>query len=163
MFSRKEILFWVIALVMGVILAWSCRLDAADNSTKKIYPNHLLYNSTSSCVQGIVNLMISLNPPLAQQPVPPDVLQQMIGHCSCVVDKIRNDHTFEEYSRNMSNYMWVRDIWAKYSKPCLDEGHLNGSGILPPAQPIPDPAIEKDQGIPLEIPDFAKGVLPHLS
>ena len=45
-------------------------------------------------------------------------------------------NTFEEYSRNMSNYMWVRDIWAKYSKPCLDEGHLNGSGILPPAQPI---------------------------
>ena len=102
MFTRKEIMIFIIAVMIGLSLAWSCRLQAADNSTvKKIYPNYLLYNSTNSCVRGIVRLMIQLNPGLASAPVPPAVQQQMIGHCSCVMDKIRNELTIQEYFANM--------------------------------------------------------------
>ena len=30
MFSRKEILLWSFAFIIGVFLAWSCRLEAVD-------------------------------------------------------------------------------------------------------------------------------------
>ena len=30
MFSKKEILFWIVALIVGVFMAWSCRLQAMD-------------------------------------------------------------------------------------------------------------------------------------
>lgn len=162
MFTRKEIMIFVMAFMIGLSLAWSCRLEAADNATKEnIYPNFLLYNSTSSCVRGIANIAISINPNLARQPVPPGVIQQMVGHCSCIMDRIRTEVTFAEYSKNMSNYIWVREIWAKHGKFCFEEGYLNGTGIQP--EPEPDPASKEEEGIPLEIPDFAKGVLPHLS
>ena len=34
MFSKKEILFWVLALTAGIILAWSCRIDATEVKEK---------------------------------------------------------------------------------------------------------------------------------
>ena len=30
MFSKKEILLWTFAFIIGVFLAWSCRLEAVD-------------------------------------------------------------------------------------------------------------------------------------
>ena len=108
MFSRKEILFWVFAFTVGIFLAWSCRLEAVDvqleatdiqkleepiqkdeKVSKEHYPNFLLYNSTQSCMRGIVDLFITFNPQLRNQIIPPAVQQQILGHCSCVVDKIR--------------------------------------------------------------------------
>lgn len=37
MFSRKEILFWVFALIMGLFLAYSCRLEAGEWNDKPIF------------------------------------------------------------------------------------------------------------------------------
>ena len=36
MFSRKEILFWAFALIMGLFLAYSCRLEAGEWNEKPI-------------------------------------------------------------------------------------------------------------------------------
>ncbi len=76
------------------MLSWSCKLEAADVDTKpdpkrNLYPNVLMYNSTASCIQGVVALLLSSNPSMRNQMMPPAVIQQMIGHCSCVMDKIR--------------------------------------------------------------------------
>ena len=94
MFNKKEILFWVITLIMGIILAWSCRLEATEVKEKvevsDKYPNFLLYNSTTGCFSGVVQLMILLNPELAQTPAPPAVQQQILAHCSCIMDRIRH-------------------------------------------------------------------------
>ena len=157
MFTRKEIMIFVIAVMIGLSLAWSCRLQAADNSTvKNIYPNYLLYNSTNSCVRGIVRLMIQLNPGLANAPVPPAVQQQMIGHCSCVMDKIRNELTIQEYFANMHDYQWLKELWGSHGQKCFDDGYLNGMGIRPKE-------IPEDNGTPVEIPEFNAEVLPNLS
>jgi len=163
MFSRKEIMIFIMAFMIGLSLAWSCRLQAADNSTaKNIYPNYLLYNSTNSCVRGIVNLMISMNPTLAQQPVPPAVHQQMIGHCSCVMDKIRNELTIQEYFAQMHDYQWLKDIWGKHGQSCFDDGYLNGMGIKP-KKPLKEMKIPEDNATPVKIPEYVKGMLPNLS
>ena len=67
MFSKKEILFWIVALIVGVFMAWSCRLEAMDiqkleEPVKKkegvLYPNFLLYNSTQSCMRGVIQMII---------------------------------------------------------------------------------------------------------
>ena len=89
MFSKKEILVGVIAAILGMLVAWSCRLEATEikEEVKIIdkYPNFLLYNSTVGCFSGVVQLMILLNPELAKTPAPPAVQQQILAHCSCTV------------------------------------------------------------------------------
>ena len=93
---------------------------------RNIYPNVLMYNSTASCIQGVVSLLLSSNPSLGQQMLPPAVMQQMIGHCSCVMDKIRLLVTVEDYYANMHDYIWIRNLWGKYGAECIDMGYLAG-------------------------------------
>ena len=96
---------------------------------RNIYPNVLMYNSTASCIQGVISLLLASNPNLRNQMLPPAVMQQMIGHCSCVMDKIRLLHSIEEYFANMHDYVWIRTIWGKYGGECVDMGYLAGLGI----------------------------------
>tara|TARA_B100000029_G_scaffold45045_1_gene41532 strand:- start:2036 stop:2536 length:501 start_codon:yes stop_codon:yes gene_type:complete len=129
MFSKKEILIGIVALIIGVTLAWSCRLEAKEN--KELYPNFLLYNSTQSCMQGLVSLMIRFNPELAKYPVPPVIQQQMLGHCSCVMDRIRANVSISDYYRQMNDFLWLRNTWTKYGTECSLDGYLDGLGIVP--------------------------------
>tara|TARA_Y100001963_G_C6663980_1_gene391864 strand:- start:100 stop:594 length:495 start_codon:yes stop_codon:yes gene_type:complete len=133
MFSKREILFWVLALIAGIILAWSCRLDATEVKEKvevsDKYPNFLLYNSTTGCFNGIAQLMIMINPDLAKVPMPAGVQQQILAHCSCVMDKIRNKYTIHEYSQKMNDFLWIKELWGNFGIICTKEGYLAGLGI----------------------------------
>lgn len=135
MFSKKEISFWVIALILSVMLAWSCRLQASEVEKKievsQKYPNFLLYNSTSSCMRGIVQIMIMLNPEISGRMMPPAVQQQIIGHCSCIMDKIRGTYTIQEYNKNQYDFLWLKNIWAKHGAECTKAGYLAGLGVQP--------------------------------
>jgi hypothetical protein len=148
MFSKKEILLWFVTFFVGIMLSWSCKLEAADVDTKHIpkrnlYPNVLMYNSTASCIQGVVSLLLVSNPNLRNQMLPPAVLQQLIGHCSCVMDKIRLLHSVEEYYANMHDYVWIRSIWGKYGAECVDMGYLAGLGIGRAPQPSDNQTTEE--------------------
>ena len=114
---------------------------------RNIYPNVLMYNSTASCIQGVVSLLLVSNPNLANQMLPPAVLQQLIGHCSCAMDKIRLLHTIEEYFANMHDYVWIRTIWGKYGGECVDMGYLAGLGIGRAPQPSDNQTTEKPKEI----------------
>ena len=111
MFSKKEILVGVIAAILGMLVAWSCRLEATEikEEVKIIdkYPNFLLYNSTVGCFSGVVQLMILLNPELAQTPAPPAVQQQILAHCSCIMDKIRYKYTIQEYNSRINDFLFI--------------------------------------------------------
>ena len=135
MFNKKEILFWVITLIMGIILAWSCRLEATEVKEKvevsDKYPNFLLYNSTTGCFSGVVQLMIMLNPELAQTPAPPAVQQQILAHCSCIMDRIRHKYTIHEYNSRINDFLWIKKLWGKFGTECAKEGYLAGLGIAP--------------------------------
>ena len=135
MFNKKEILFWVITLIMGIILAWSCRLEATEVKEKvevsDKYPNFLLYNSTTGCFSGVVQLMIMLNPELAQTPAPPAVQQQILAHCACFMDRIRHKYTIHEYNSRINDFLWIKKLWGKFGTECAKEGYLAGLGIAP--------------------------------
>ena len=128
---------------------------------RNIYPNVLMYNSTASCIQGVVSLLLVSNPNLANQMLPPAVLQQLIGHCSCAMDKIRLLHTIEEYFANMHDYVWIRTIWGKYGGECVDMGYLAGLGIGRAPQPSDNQTTEKPKEIKPEpkinVPEEALG------
>ena len=112
------------ALFTVTVFAWS--VQAQETEKRNLYPNVLMYNSTASCIQGVVALLLSSNPSLGQQMLPPAVMQQMIGHCSCVMDKIRLLVTVEDYYANMHDYIWIRNLWGKYGAECIDMGYLAG-------------------------------------
>ena len=127
---------------------------------RNLYPNVLMFNSTSSCIQGVVALLLSSNPSLGQQMLPPAVMQQMVGHCSCVMDKIRLLVTVEEYYANMHDYLWIRNLWGKYGAECIDMGYLAGlvtkdkkpsdnktteESKPKPIEPEPEPEIEEPE------------------
>ena len=146
MFSRKEILFWIFTFIVSIMLAWSCRLEAVDiqkleepikkdeKVEKEYYPNFLLYNSTQSCMRGLVDLIITFNPQLRNQIIPPAAQQQILGHCSCVVDKIRIKYPIQEYYKNSNDFLWIRDVWGKYGRECTKAGYLAGLGIEYPKE-----------------------------
>ena len=112
------------ALFTVTVFAWS--VQAQETEKRNLYPNVLMYNSTASCIQGVVSLLLSSNPSLGQQMLPPAIMQQMIGHCSCVMDKIRLLVTVEDYYANMHDYIWIRNLWGKYGAECIDMGYLAG-------------------------------------
>ena len=146
MFSRKEILFWIFTFIVSIMLAWSCRLEAQDiqkleepikkdeKVDKEYYPNFLLYNSTQSCMRGLVDLIITFNPQLRNQLIPPAIQQQILGHCSCVVDRIRIKYPIQEYYKNSNDFLWIRDVWGKYGRECTKAGYLAGLGIEYPKE-----------------------------
>ena len=141
MFSKKEILFWIVALIVGVFMAWSCRLQAMDiqkleEPIKKeegiLYPNFLLYNSTQSCMRGVIQMIIQFNPQLQNQMIPPAAQQQILGHCSCVMDRIRVKYPIQEYYKKMSDFLWIRDVWGGFGVECMKAGYLAGLGVQYP-------------------------------
>ncbi len=142
MFNKKEILIWIVVFIVGVFMAWSCRLEAMDiqkleepiqkEEGKELYPNFLLYNSTQSCMRGIVQMLIQFNPQLRNQLIPPAAQQQILGHCSCVVDKIRLKYPIQEYYKKMGDFLWIRDVWGGYGTECMKAGYLAGLGVKYP-------------------------------
>ncbi len=164
MFTRKEILFWVFALIIGIVLAWSCRLEAMDiqkleepvkKEEKELYPNFLLYNSTQSCMRGVIQMIIQYNPKLQNQMIPPAAQQQILGHCSCVMDNIRAKYPIQEYYNKMNDFLWVRDVWGSLGIKCMKAGYLLGLGVQYPKEdnetkdnktesPKPEPKVEEE-------------------
>ena len=142
MFSKKDILVWIVVFIVGVFMAWSCRLEAMDiqkleepiqqEEGRELYPNFLLYNSTQSCMRGIVQILIQFNPQLRNQLIPPAAQQQILGHCSCVVDKIRIKYSIQDYYKKMSDFIWIRDVWGGYGTECMKAGYLAGLGVKYP-------------------------------
>ena len=128
------------ALFTVTVFAWS--VQAQETEKRNLYPNVLMYNSTASCIQGVVALLLSSNPSLGQQMLPPAVMQQMIGHCSCVMDKIRLLVTVEDYYANMHDYIWIRNMWGKYGAECIDMGYLAGL-VTKGKQPSDNKTIEE--------------------
>ena len=138
--NNKFITMCFILFAFFTISVFAYSLQAAEK--RNLYPNVLMYNSTASCIQGVVALLLASNPSIGQQMMPPAVMQQMIGHCSCVMDKIRLLHSVEEYYANMHDYIWIRNMWGKYGAECIDMGYLAGL-VTKGKQPSDNKTIEE--------------------
>ena len=98
------------------------------------YPNFLLYNSTQSCMRGVIQMIIQFNPQLQNQMIPPAAQQQILGHCSCVMDRIRVKYPNQEYYKKMSDFLWIRDVWGGFGVECMKAGYLAGLGVQYPKE-----------------------------
>ena len=122
--------FILFALFNLTVFAWSVQAQETEKKDE-FYPNFLLYNSTTACMQGVVTLVISNNPSLKNQFIPPAIQQQLLGHCSCIVDRIREVITIQEYRKEIHDYLWIRNVWGKYGRQCIKAGYLAGIVQLP--------------------------------
>ena len=122
------ICFILFALFTASVFAFSLQ---ATEKKDEIYPNFLLYNSTTACMQGLVQVVISNNPKLRNQFIQPAVQQQLLGHCSCVVDRIRKVYPLQEYLNEIHDYLWIKTVWGKYGAECMKAGYLAGIIQLP--------------------------------
>ena len=122
------ICFILFALFTASVFAFSLQ---ATEKKDEIYPNFLLYNSTTACMQGLVQVVISNNPKLRNQFIPPAVQQQLLGHCSCVVDRIRKVYPLQKYLNEIHDYLWIKTVWGKYGAECMKAGYLAGIIQLP--------------------------------
>ena len=122
--------FILFALFTVTVFAWSVQAQETEKKDE-FYPNFLLYNSTAACMQGVVTLVISNNPSLKNQFIPPAIQQQLLGHCSCIVDRIRKEITIQEYRKEIHDYLWIKTVWGKYGTECMKAGYLAGIVQLP--------------------------------
>jgi len=123
--NNKFITICFILFAFFTVSVFAYSLQAAEKKDE-IYPNFLLYNSTTACIQGVVQLIIRYNPTLKNQFIPPAIQQQLLGHCSCVIDRIRIEFTIQEYMKKVNDYLWIRGAWGIHGKQCMKAGYLAG-------------------------------------
>ena len=123
--NNKFITICFILFAFFTVSVFAYSLQATEKEDE-FYPNFLLHNSTSACMQGVVQLIVQYNPTLKNQFIPPAVQQQLLGHCSCVIDGIRKEYTSLEYMKKMNDYLWIKEVWGRYGKQCMKAGYLAG-------------------------------------
>ena len=152
-----SILLMVLFVVGGMVMVSQVR--AEDNKTivnqsrtaggyPKIlgegkWSTQLLWDTTNACYQGTIRWIVMTNPSLLGQA--PNIMaqRQMVVHCFCVVDKIRNEHTLEEYFKKVLDPQWSGNLFMLKAMECVREWQtlpLFFTTNLPttPEKPIPD-------------------------
>ena len=137
-FFKKVILAGLIfgLIVLGMVFFIN-GVRAEDNMTVKEqfrtrggYPKilgegkwstQLLWDTTNACYQGTIRWIVMTNPSLLGQA--PNVMaqRQMVVHCFCVVDKIRNEHTLEEYFEKVLDPQWSGNLFMIKAMECVKE------------------------------------------
>ena len=85
------------------------------------WPAQLLFDTIQVCYQGTIRWIVMTNPSLLGQ-VPNIMAQrQMVVHCFCVVDKIRNEHTLEEYFEKVLDPSWTGNLFMLKAMECVRE------------------------------------------
>ena len=154
------ILFFFGAMVMV------SQVRGEDNKIKE-WSTQLLYDTTNACYQGTYRWIVMANPLLIGQQPPPIVQRQMIQHCFCVMDKIRNEFDMEKYVNLIKSGLSVGQLFMDKAYECIDEYEtLKGVIIMPdnstktdndsvviPTEPegqeesMPDEELEQEQSI----------------
>jgi hypothetical protein len=85
------------------------------------WSTQLLWDTTNACYQGTIRWIVMTNPSLLGQA--PNIMaqRQMVVHCFCVVDKIRNEHTLEEYFKKVLDPQWSGNLFMLKAMECVRE------------------------------------------
>ena len=121
MFNKKEVMFWVFVFIMGIFLAWSCKLEAREKVILKEWTTQLLYDTTNACYQGTIKWIVMSNPNLLGQTPGWRSQRQMLEHCFCVMDRIRKEITIEEYQKKVFEQEWVGNTFITKALECVKE------------------------------------------
>ena len=115
----------ILGLMYFLLFFFVKGVRAEDNETKKIvlkeWTTQLLYDTTNACYQGTVRWIVLTNPSLIGQNPNPMAQRQMIIHCFCVMDKIRNEIPIEEYQKKVYNSEWTGNTFMAKALECVKE------------------------------------------
>ena len=160
MFSKKEIMFWVFVFIIGLLLAWSCRLEAREKVVLKEWTTQLLYDTTNACYQGTIKWVLMSNPNLVGQAPDWRSQRQMLEHCFCVMDRIRREISIEEYQKRVFEQEWVGNIFITKAFECVkEEKTLPSFFVIQGDEKIKTVDNETKKMIPEELED-SKDELP---
>ena len=118
---------FIVGLILGLIVFLMVffvkGLRAEDNETKKVvlkeWTTQLLYDTTNACYQGTIRWIVMTNPSLIGQAPNPMAQRQMLIHCFCVMDRIRNEIKIEEYQKLVYDQEWVGNTFLKKALECV--------------------------------------------
>ena len=114
---------FIIGLIFGLMFFFVKGVRAEDNETKKIvlkeWTTQLLYDTTNACYQGTIRWIVLSNPSLIGQVPDPPAQRQMLIHCFCVMDRIRNEIPIEEYQKLVYDQEWTGNIFLKKALECV--------------------------------------------
>ena len=160
MFNKKEVMFWVFVFIMGIFLAWSCKLEAREKVILKEWTTQLLYDTTNACYQGTIKWIVMSNPNLLGQTPGWRSQRQMLEHCFCVMDRIRKEITIEEYQKKVFEQEWVGNTFITKALECVkEEKTLPSFFVIQGDEKIKTVDNETKKMIPEELED-SKDELP---
>ena len=110
-----------ISIIVACVLSWMIIFGmfpsySQDNVTQNLlpasvrliengdWPTQLVVDTVTGCYGGTIKWIVMANPALFGQRPPPDVQRIMLVHCSCILDKIREQYTFVEYYKRFREW-----------------------------------------------------------
>ena len=114
---------FIIGLIFGLMFFFVKGVRAEDNETKRVvlkeWTTQLLYDTTNACYQGTIRWIVLSNPALIGQMPDPPAQRQMMIHCFCVMDRIRNEIKIEEYQKLVYDPEWTGNTFMKKALECV--------------------------------------------
>ena len=137
-FSKTEGIVAVLIIVLFCIVMFAGQVKAEDNKTlsnleqNQEWTTQLLWDTTNACYSGTYRWILMANPALIGQQPPPMVQRQMMLHCFCVMDKIRNEYTHEKYVEFVKSGISIGQLFMDKAYECIGEfDTMRGIIILP--------------------------------
>ena len=85
------------------------------------WPSQLLYDTIGACYQGTIRWILMSNPSLMGQAPGPMAQRQMVEHCFCVMDKIRKELKYKEYTKKVIDMNWTGNLFMSKALECVGE------------------------------------------
>ena len=85
------------------------------------WSSQLIYDTIGACYQGTIKWIILSNPVLLGQMPGPMAQRQMVEHCFCVVDKVRNEQPVEKYRKNIFDQEFIGNLFLTKASECIKE------------------------------------------
>ena len=158
--KNTKIIVGSLIFLLILILTGLFAVRAEDNKTRKKvilkeWTTQLLYDTTNACYDGTIRWIVMSNPMLLGQLPPPQVQRQMLIHCFCVMDRIRNEVTIEESQKKVFDQEWTGNTFMTKALECVKEEKTLPSFFV----------IQGDTGIKIAPPpdNETKNVIPEES
>ena len=85
------------------------------------WPSQILYDTIGGCYQGTIRWVLISNPSLMGQAPGPLAQRQMVEHCFCVMDKIRKELKYKEYTKKVIDMNWTGNLFMSKALECVGE------------------------------------------
>jgi hypothetical protein len=112
----------ILVFLIIMIVAGMFAVKAEDNKTRTgEWTTQLLYDTVNACYQGTYKWILMANPALIGSQPPPRTQRQMVQHCFCVLDKLRNKFYVEEYIEFVESELPIGQLFMKSAYECMEE------------------------------------------